>query len=362
VEKELRSLGFEVRTQRFRTPLTSAWSEFFDHLILLFGVLVFPLSGHLSIACIVLGFLLFLFEEYGRSPFAWLSPHRESGNVVAVIPPTRQSRLTLVVAAHIDSPRSAFFYHPSLARFFRLFKLLDFACQALLFMLFVFAYGGYLLKMDPGTQKFLWHIGLLLAIFPLLALVATFGKAAGGKATPGGNDNASGGAGLLELARFFSHLRPLNVEVWLVGTGASDACGMGIRRLVAENRKALRGAFFIVLEQVGTGNPVCYRREGKLITFRANRRLLSFAKDVSSNHGHFFSGFKRNSLYAGEGFHLISRGKKAITVSARGKSGIPGNWRWHGDGYDKLDPRSLRLAYDFVRSLIDRLDRSDLKR
>jgi hypothetical protein len=362
IEKEFKTLGFEVGTQRFKTPVTTAWSEFAVHLIMVAGVLYFPFASHISIVLIVLGFILFLLEEYGRSPFTWLQPHRQSANVVTSLDPIRENRRTLVLLAHTDSPRSAFFYHPGLVRLFRSFLLLDILCQAGLFMLFTFLYGGYLLKIDDDTLMLLWRIGLLLLIIPVLAIIALLGKAVWGKATPGGNDNASGIAVLLELARVYSRRHPLNIELWLVCTGASDASGMGIRRLLRENRRQLKGAYFIVLDQLGGGNPICYRREGRLITFRANRHLISLAKNVSNNQTHYSAGFRRNNLYISEGFQLISRGKKSITISTRDKSRYPNNWKWSGDDYDNLDPRSLRLSFDFIRALVDTLDRSDLKK
>jgi hypothetical protein len=68
---------------------------------------------------------------------------------------------------------------------------------------------------------------------------------------------------LLELARVYSRRHPLNIELWLVGTGSSDVAGMGLRRFLRDNRRLLKGAYFIILDQVGAGVPVIYRREGK---------------------------------------------------------------------------------------------------
>lgn len=362
VRKELEAMGFAVETQSFKTPVTTAWSEFFVHLILVAGVLLFPLSSHLSFGLIVLGFILFLMEEYGRSPFSWLQRHSPSENVITRIKPLRTRQKTLVLAAHTDSPRSAFYYRPGLVRFFRTVSLLDFICQAGIFMLFAFIYGGYLLNMERDTLTIFWQVGLLLLIIPILSLVALFSKAAGGKATPGGNDNASGIAVLLELARVYSRRQPINIEIWLVSTGASDAAGMGIRRLERDNRKELKDAYYILLDQVGRGFPVCYRREGKLLTFRANRRLTSLAKDISNTHTHYSAGFRRNNLYISEGFQLLSRGKKAITLSSREKSRYPRYWRWSKDDYENLDPRSLRLTLDFMRAMVDKLDRGNLRK
>jgi hypothetical protein len=362
VEKELKALGLVVETQRFKAPSTTAWSEFFVHLTLVVGVLIFPISSHFSYALIFLGFIFFLMEEYGRGPFSWLQPRRQSENVVARIKPMRNPRKTLVVMAHTDSPRSAFYYRPGMVRFFRTTLLLDFICQACLFMLFTVSYGGYLLDMEQDKLGLLWRLGLILLVIPILALIGLFAKAALGKATPGGNDNGSGVAVLLELARVYSRRQPHNIDLWLVSTGASDAAGLGARRFVRDNRRELKGAFYIILDQVGRGFPVCYRREGRLIPFRANRYLTSLARNLSEVHAHYSAGFRRNNLYISEGFQLLSRGRKAVTVSSREKSRYPRYWRLYNDDYDNLDPRSLRLTLDFVQSMVDEVDRQDLKK
>jgi hypothetical protein len=362
IAKELKELGYSSERQRFKTPATTAWSEFLVHMILVIGVLIFPISSHLSFALILIGFILFLSEEYGRSPFAWLQRHGQSENIVTMIRARRDPRKVVVVAAHTDSPRSAFYYHPSFVKMFRFTFILDFACQAALFMLFTFIYGGYLLNMDQETLTFLWYIGLGLLVVPSLAMIALFAKAAVGKPIPGGNDNASGVAVLLELARLYSRRQPSNIEIWLVFTGAADVLGHGIRRLMRDNRAQLKGAYYIILDQLGRGFPVCYRREGRLIGFHANRRLASVAREISKAQAHYHAGFRRNGLYLSESFQLLSRGKKAITLSSRENSRYPRYWRWRKDGYENIDPRSLRLALDFLRGMIDRLDRGDLKR
>ena len=205
VERELSALGFSIKTQHFQSPASTAWSESIDHLLLIIGVLLFPVLGHFSFGLVFIGFFLFLLEEYGRSPFTWLQPHRQSGNVVAKIKPLHNPRAIVVLAAHTDSPRSAFYYHPAMVHFFRTFLLLDFICQAALFMLITTIFAGNLLKMNRDVLLLAWQLSLILLIIPILALIATFSKAVKGKATPGGNNNASGVAALLELARIYAN-------------------------------------------------------------------------------------------------------------------------------------------------------------
>jgi len=361
VEKELKSLGLGVETQRFRTPVTTAWSEMLVHLIVVIGVIVFPASSHMGYGLICLGFVLFLLESYGRSPFSWLQPHPRSENVVARIKPQRNPERTVVLVAHLDSPRAAFYNRPGLIPIVRIFYLLDFMCISALFMLFTVTYGGYLLSMEQDILDLFWRLGLIIAIPPALSVIALLLKAAAGRAIPGGNMNASGVSVLLELARVYTRRQPHHVDVWLVSSGASDANAAGVRKFVRGYRRELKGAYFILMDGVGRGFPVCYKREGRLISFRANRKLTGLAKSISETQAHYSAGFRRNSNYFSEGFQLLSRGRKAITISSREETRYPKFWRWSKDDYDNVDPRSLRLSLDFVVAMVDGIDRGDLK-
>jgi len=357
MERELKALGLEPELQRFRTPVTTAWSELLVRLLFITGVLLFPLANRFSYVSIFFAFIFFLLEQFGRSPFGWLQVHRKSENVIAQIKARENSKKTLVVAAHVDSPRSAFYYRPGLVKFLRIFSILDIACMSFLFMLFTFTFAGAILKMEAEKLNLFWKIGLIPLIVPSLALIGLAQKAFAGKPIAGANDNASGAAVLLELARVYSRRRPQNLDIWFVATGAADAGGIGIKRLLGRNRRQLRGAFFVILDKVGSGLPVCYRKEGGLFPFKANRKLISVVKEIFQVHPHYDAGFKRNGLDRGEGFQLLSRGKKAITLTSRNKGGCPQFWRWYEDDLDNLDPKCMRLTLDLIRALVDKLDK-----
>jgi Peptidase family M28 len=360
IEKELGSLGIDAEVQRFRSPSTTAWSEMLVHLIVLIGAVIFPVNRFISYALVCVGFFLYLLEYYGRSPFTWLQPHRRSQNVIARMKPYRDIRKVLVVIAHMDSPRAPFYHHPAFLWSLRTAFLLDLVCMTALFMLYTIAFGGHLLSMEETTLTFLWHLGLIAAIIPALSAFTLFIKACSGS-TPGGNDNATGVTVLLELASVYTRRQPYNTDLWLVSTGAADAGGVGVRRLLRQHRRELKGAYFIVMDGVGRGFPVCYRREGRLIAFRANRKLAGVVKDVGGTHGHYPIGFRKNGLYLGECFQLLSRGRKAITVSSREEARYQRYWRCARDDYDNIDLRSLRLSIDFMTALLDAIDRGDLK-
>ncbi|MBC7253947.1 MAG: M28 family peptidase [Actinobacteria bacterium] len=362
VLRELEKLGFHAEAHDFRTPLTTAWAKVLDRLLVIAGALLFPVNGHLSYALLAGGFLAFLLERYGRSPFFWIAPSGRSTNVLIRIPPSREPETRVVLMAHLDSHRIAFYYRPGLISLYRPFRAADTAAHGLLFILFTLAYGGRLLGMDSSKLGFLWHAGLAMTSLPFLSMLALFTKALSRRASPGGNHNGSGVALLLELARNYSRHRPHGAELWFAFTGASEANGRGARVLLRRHRRELRGAYFLVLEGVGRGFPACVVKEGPFPGFHADRRLLRLARRIIDSYAHYSGGLTSNRLYPGEAFHLLSRGHRAMTVTGREETSVPRFWRWERDDQANVDPRNLRLALDFVRALVDAVDHGGLRR
>jgi Zn-dependent M28 family amino/carboxypeptidase len=82
---------------------------------------------------------------------------------------------------------------------------------------------------------------------------------------PGANDNASGVAALLELARRFKR-EPLDgTEVLLVFPGAEEAGMGGMRAFLAAHRLDPETTFVLGLDTIGSGTPIVARAEGSVL-------------------------------------------------------------------------------------------------
>jgi len=176
----------------------------------------------------------------------------------------------------------------------------------------------------------------------------------GGTGSPGANDNASGTAVVLELARCLAERGPLpglRLEFVLFGgeellVDGTDLHHFGSRYYVAaltpEERSALRGA--VVVDMVGVGTQL-YARTMGIGPMDLCNALLSYA----AGSGTYLPYLQSGSYSDHEPFE---------------KAGIPAVWLevkddpWYHtpmDSYDKIDPRHVevtgRLLLGFILSL-----------
>ncbi len=75
---------------------------------------------------------------------------------------------------------------------------------------------------------------------------------------PGANDDASGVATVLALARELIANPPKNTEVWFLVTGCEEGIEGGIHAFLEQHHTELEGRrpFFLNLEMLGSGRPV----------------------------------------------------------------------------------------------------------
>lgn len=106
--------------------------------------------------------------------------------------------------------------------------------------------------------------------------------------TPGANDNGSGVAVLLELARLFSMLRPKR-SLRFIFSAAEEGGGLGIRQYVEKYiddiKKSVKAV--INLDMVGVGEKLCIVRAGHFPGYKVetseflNKMLLKVAKSMN---------------------------------------------------------------------------------
>ena len=185
-------------------------------------------------------------ESSGR--VQWLPrllPKGQGCNVVARIPGRGGSARTFVLVAHLDAQRSGLMWHRAIIE----------AGASRRVSARSMAPAGALAGLALVAR--LRRLALLDALFLL--------DSATSPTVPGANDNGSGVAALLELARRFA-ADPLDgTEVLLVFPGAEESGMGGMRAFLAAHRLDPATTFVLGLDTIGSGVPVVARAEGSVL-------------------------------------------------------------------------------------------------
>ncbi|MEN3186243.1 MAG: M28 family peptidase [Atribacterota bacterium] len=334
VRDTLQNLGMMVEWDDFPAPSTYTWG----HLLLWVGlaqagllVVVVPLWS-------VLSSLFFLLAEYLElATFPVLSSlfcfHR-SANVIG-----KYSHIPeFVLMAHVDSARPSIFFHPRFATNPR-FSLLLLVYSSL------FITGSSIFAMFWSREVLFW-----VAFFPSLYLIflalGHLHREFWMVPSPGGNDNGSGVAVVLELAK---RLKERGVPFWVVFTGAEESGTWGALHLLQKYGPLLKGKPVLNIDSVGIGALTVATREGMWKLYQATPGLVAGFQSLQESVLHFrpYLGLSTDAT------PLLARGFEALTIIALGENGLPVHWHWGTDTVGALERNNLVQVVQIVTRWVE---------
>jgi hypothetical protein len=240
----LREIGAEeVRIASFRAQSTWAWASGAHMLV---GLIATRLSGPRRALLALAALISLELDVSGRSQ--WLRrllPGREGRTVIAKVPAAGERRRTLILVAHHDAAHGGLLWHPAVIelnrrRSARTGRTLPSHMPAVLGLI---AAAGTA-KAARAFARAVLGLGLIAGI-----------QAARSPTAPGANDNATGVAAVLELARRFVET-PLNgVEVVLLFPGGEEIGAVGMYQWLRANRDKIDPSSTLVvgLDAIGSG-------------------------------------------------------------------------------------------------------------
>ncbi len=277
---------------------------------------------------------------------------RTTTNVVAEIGPEDAAETVLVVSHH-DAAHSGLVFHPGLPRAVlrRFPKLAENA------------------DTTPGTMwgavggPLLVAAGALLGLRPLRA-VGTFvsaGYAAAmadigsRKVVPGANDNLTGVAVLLSLARALRDEPQPGLRVILLSTGSEESFMEGMqafgRRHFGDLRK--EGTRVICIDTVGSPHLVALEGEGMVWMNEYPKDLLAQVKACAEDLGiHLVPNLRLRN--ATDGLIAHRAGYPTAVLGSVDDFKIPTNYHWPTDTADNVDYGTVADCARLVRELLVR--------
>jgi hypothetical protein len=248
----------DLQTSEFRTQTTWAWSHAAHYGL---GIASGVVGGAIGTAGALATLISYEADNSGRSQ--WLRrllPGRRGTTVSGRIAARGRTRRTVVLVSHHDAAHTGWVWDPRFLEGGRRYAVRT---------------GGILpFHTVPLLGMALTAVPLLpvrVAGIGMLGISLGFAVQAGRSATvPAANDNATGLAVLLELARGLSENPLPDTEIILVVPGGEEASMVGMRAWMRDNKRRLQAAKALVLglDTLGAGEPVVASREGWTASYR----------------------------------------------------------------------------------------------
>ncbi|MCL2745931.1 MAG: hypothetical protein FWE48_02390 [Coriobacteriia bacterium] len=140
-------------------------------------------------------------------------------------------------------------------------------------------------------------------------------------------------------------------EVWFVATGAHYAERAGIRAFMEDYGDQLRGALFINISAVGSGDLYWSTKEKFGKARPSSARLTSMLRRLSRESQVRIKPWKKQALVSDAG-PILAAGRKAITLTRLTEKGIPFAFASAQDTAARLDSNNIEEAADIVCSII----------
>jgi hypothetical protein len=292
---------------------------------------------------------------------------RASQNVVS--PGTNpDAPARLVLSAHYDAAKSGLVFGPRSAR---LAERLSEHWRLLLGPMRLVFWGCIVPLLVTcgirlaGVDSFALDVAQLIpSLVGLIAFALMVDIALSG-IVPGAYDNASGVAGVLDLAQRLGDNPPENLDVWLVLSGAEECNAQGMARYMQAHRKQLdpERTLFLNLDSLTYGSPHYLLSEGAVISYPMDKRLIELCEAVAeadreagADGGGFNARAVRIPLHS-DALPVTVRGFRATSILGL-KDGVIAPWHHtHADDLDHIDDDAMARAIGFTLALVRALDR-----
>jgi hypothetical protein len=357
VADQLRSVGFgNVRSENFQGLPSSYWAYALAIAVALTGSLLLLFLGGrdvLILAAIssILGVWGMLAEsEFASSWVRWLLPRQPSLNVSCWVAPKGEIKQRVILCAHLDTHRTPIFY--SSRRWYSLFGLL----VGLTFLSMMAGALLYPTAVLLGWSGLRWTSLVLIPIqvFSLaMCLHADFTPY-----SPGANNDASGVAALLTLAKRLARNPLEHTEVHLVFTGCEEVGTWGMAAYLDQYAKQLgREAVYVVVDELGLGTLKYLTADGLLLKHKTHLRALEIARSVAQALPEL-KILEGSGIAYTDALQATKRGLIALTVCTvpEPDSGLESHWHRMSDTLENVRIEDIENALTFVWALLQQVD------
>ncbi|MEW6203486.1 MAG: M28 family peptidase [bacterium] len=344
VKETLNGLGVKAHIEEFKALPTYSWLYVMIYSFFLVAAVAVKYSPKMALIMWLHGMIFYLTENSTYASLSKILPKRKSCNVIGRIAPDGETRQTIVVTAHIDSSKSAIFFHPAMVKGFRTTFVTTLAA---IFAVGVLAAAGFIVR--SSVQYYLIIAVALYLVFIILLLVH---REIFGRHTHGANDNASGVAAMLETARIVSQSPPPEKEILFVGTGSEETGAFGMTHLLKTQHFDPQRTVFLNLDNLGTGNLSVTTREGMILRRNADTKMVSVAENFTLPSTGKPARKRDFNTMLTDVYPALMRGYRGISIMAYDDEGVLPNWHWASDLMENVSESNLKDAAALAAHII----------
>lgn len=339
------SFGYNTDIDTFPALKTYSWLHFLHNMLFITAWALYFVSPPAAVVLCAAGLVSFALDVSSFAGLSILFPKSESCNTVAYKVPARPAVRKVIVSAHIDSSRSALFFHPKLVKNFRGTFVTNLAA-----MLATFA--GAILFAAGFRSHWIWIITGILNIQLAVAALMLLDREIRGRHTPGAVDNASGVAAMLGAASMLAGKKLRRTEIEFVATGSEESGLFGMIHHMEKNWHDKTRTYVLNIDHVGIGDITATTREGMLLRRDSDPRLIELAASASGGETGISAKQRDFNTMLTDGYAAMMRDFKAISIMAFAPDGTLPNWHWHTDTADEINGDNLETAARLVADMI----------
>jgi peptidase M28-like protein len=281
-----------------------------------------------------------------------LLPRRRAFQVVATIGRADAER-TVVLVAHHDAAHSGLLFHPAIPQLADLLGFIERSDTSPPLLAPVIGGPAAVVAGAATRKRWLTWVGTVLSAGSAAAL-ADIGSR---DTVPGANDNATGVATLIAIARALAERPPENVRVMLVSTSEEALCE-GMQAFAERHFDELprESTFFLTLEALGSLHLLVLRGEGMIRMREYPVRSLALLDGVAEELGIWLFGNLR-LRNATDSIIPLAAGYECAALCSCTDLKQPANYHWPSDVPENVNYGTLADAVRLTEAVVRRLDR-----
>jgi hypothetical protein len=278
-------------------------------------------------------------------------PRRNAFQVVGEVGP-RTAERTLVLVAHHDAAHSGLLFHPKIPELANRAGLIERSDTSPPLMAPVVGGPAAVAGGALSGRRWLTWVGIVLSA----GSAAAFADIGSRAAVPGANDNATGVAVLVAIARALAERPAENLRVMLVSTSEEALCE-GMQAFADRHFAELPHdrTFFLSVDTVGSPHLLALRAEGMLGMRDYPVEALDLLGGLATDLGiELLRNLRLRN--ATDGVFPLRAGYQCASLCSCTDLKQPANYHWPTDVPENVDYGTLADAVRLIEEVVRRLD------